>query len=104
MNTLLKLVGIAVILLVLTYINTVNDAKKEEFLSKTIPEFKFKTYQQTFKACDAAMKRCNTPFCVNLNTGTGPLITCAKEYMNYFSKTNGLIPTYSSGDWGKFSL
>ena len=104
MNTLLNLVAITVILLILTYINTVNNAEKEEFLSKTIPEFKFKSYQQTFKSCDAAMKRCKTAFCMDFNKGTGPLLTCAKEYMNYFSKSDGLIPTYSSGDWGKFSL
>ena len=106
MNTLLKLVGIAVILLILTYINTVNDAKKEKeaFASKTIPEFQWKSFEQHNKACAAAMKRCKTPFCINLNTGKGPLMDCTNEYLNYFTKTNGLIPTYQSGDWSGFSL
>lgn len=104
MDTLLKLVGIAVILLILTYINTVNDVKKEEFLSKTIPEFNWKSFKQHDKACAASIKKCKDAFCMNFNTGKGPLIDCTNEYVKYFSKTNGLIPTYSSGDWSGFSF
>lgn len=106
MNNYMIIGVMAVVLVVVTYLNTVFEMKKarEHFESKTIPEFNFDTFKQPDAACKAAMSKCKDPFCVDFDTGTGPLMDCVKEYVGYFSETNGLIPSYQSGDWSGFSL
>lgn len=101
---------IAIIVLIIgTYWNTMIDIQKqkedaEHFASKSIPEFDWKTLEQHDKACKAMMDKCKDPFCIDLATGRGPLMDCIKEYGDYFGQTNGLIPSYKSGDWSGFSF
>lgn len=93
MNPNMTLIGATIVLLVITYINTIRD-QKEPFASPTIPEFNFKSLSVHNKACKAAIETCNTPFCIDFKSGKGPLMDCTNEYLAYFSKKNGLIPTY----------
>ena len=104
MSTTLFLIGIIVLLLLKTYWNTIRDSNREQFESKRIPEFDFKTMDKTDKACKAAMDKCKDAFCIDFDTGTGPLIDCVKEYVGFFGETDGLIPTYKTGDWSGFSF
>ena len=43
-------------------------------------------------------------FCMDVNRGTGPLLDCIKTYQTFFTEKNGMIPTYSNGDWDAFHL
>jgi hypothetical protein len=108
LNTPMVLMVSILVLLVATYAVTIRDQKedREHFLSKTIPEFNWKTYNKAHAACKAAMNRCrsNQPFCMDLKRGTGPTLDCIKTYMSFFGEKNGFIPTYSNGDWGAFHL
>lgn len=104
MSTILWIIVFTLVLLSVTYWNTVRDAQKEMFASKKIPEFQWGTMNQADNACKAAMDKCKDPFCVDFETGTGPLIDCTKEYVKFFGETDGLIPTYKSGDWSGFSF
>jgi hypothetical protein len=102
MSTLLLIIASIIVLLLVTYWNTIRDT--EHFESKTVPEFEWNTLNETDTSCKAAMDKCKDPFCMDFDTGTGPLMDCTKEYVKYFSETNGLIPTYQSGDWSGFSF
>ena len=93
MESKLVLIGLVIALLILTYINTVKDSK-ETFASPVIPEFDYKAFTPHNNACKATMATCKDAFCINWKTGTGPLMDCAKEYKNFFTKSNGLIPSY----------
>ena len=102
MNKLLILFLSTIVLLSVTYYLTIRDNSNENFTSENIPEFNYSKLKVTEKACEAAMKRCRSgmPFC--LNSRGGPLLDCVREYGNFFSKD--WIPSYSKGDWDKFSF
>lgn len=103
MSRYLWMILLAMVLVVATA-SLAYETPKEPFASKRAPESNLASFKEHDKACQQSMDRCNTPFCINLKTGTGPLLDCAKEYIAYASKKDGLIPTYQTGDWAMFSF